>query len=117
MCVINLFYALIFGRSDADEEILRWYVTTAPTGVIYDDDVEDVDERSELQTPARGSSKRTRRIENGGTSEPLKTLAVLLPSVEQVGQCMYRILSSEEAIGRGENSAGGVQTAADAARE
>jgi hypothetical protein len=90
---------------------------TAPTGVMYDDYVEEVDERSELQTPARGSSKRTRRIENGGASEPLQTFAALVPAVEQVGQCMSRILSSEEAIGRGENSAGGVQKAADAARE
>jgi hypothetical protein len=104
MCAINLFNALRCGRSDADEEILRLYVKTAPTGVMYDDYVEEVDEISELQTPARGSSKRTRRIENGGTSEPLQTLAALVPSVEQVGQCMSRILSSEEAIGRGKTA-------------
>jgi hypothetical protein len=75
-------------------------VKTAPTGVMYDDYDDDVEANSEHQIPGRGSSKRVRRIESGGTSEPVQTLAALVPAVEQIGHCMSRILSSEEAVGR-----------------
>jgi hypothetical protein len=43
MCPITLYYALKCGRPDTDDEVLMWYVKTAPTGVMYDDEIDDDD--------------------------------------------------------------------------
>ena len=41
MCAIILFHALKCGSPDADDEVLRWYVKTAPKNVMYDDEIND----------------------------------------------------------------------------
>jgi hypothetical protein len=86
MCAIPLFCALKCGRPDTDDEVLRWYVKTAPTGVTYDDEIDDDDGQSSErdQEPARSSIKRQRRVGKDSTNDHTQNLAAIVPAVEQV---------------------------------
>jgi hypothetical protein len=119
MCDITLFYALKCGRPDNDDEVLRWYVKTAPAGVMYDDEIDDdEDQNSEKdQEPARSTAKRQCRAGSDSTNEHTHTFAAIAAAVEQVGKCMSRIFSLEEAAALAISSARGVKEVVDAARE
>ena len=119
MCAIILFHALKCGSPDADDEVLRWYVKTAPKNVMYDDEIgDDADGNSyNFQERVSRTAERQRLAGVDSSREHEKTFAALVPAVEQVGKCMSRILSSEEAGGRATSYAGGVAAAIDAKRE
>jgi hypothetical protein len=98
MCAITLFYALNCGRPDTVDEVLRWYVKTAPTGYERRNiDGYDGQSNERDQEPARSTTRRQRRVGKDSTNEHTQTLAAIVPAVERVGQCMSRILSSAEA--------------------
>ena len=97
MCAIILFHALKCGSPDADDEVLRWYVKTAPKSVMYDDEIDDDADGNSYNFQERviRTAKRKHRAGVESYREHAKTFSALVPAVEQVGKCMSRMLSSE----------------------